>query len=395
MSTENEGGESQGVDGCSNVDFPSLDGPSSANVDQGPQAHHSENKCTTTSLISGRTPDYDPHPIAGMSFVRQQLRGRGVSSEGTEIIMASWRPGTMRQYRPHIKRWSSFCDRWNINPSTPSVISVLNFLSETFHRGVGYESVNTARGALSALGITLEGCRAGNHPLINRFMRGVFNLRPSCPRYAETWDVQPVLQKLRSMSPLQDLSLKSLTLKLVMLMALTQAARVQTLHLLLYSNAIVDNNSVSLLLGGNIKQCRPKFNVRMFKFHAYLPDSRMCVVNTLKEYINRTENLRKEFGKDNGKLLISVVKPHKSVSKATVARWIKTVLADCGINTKKFTAGSVRPASASKAKAMDVPVNIILSKAGWTQETTFTKHYNKEITQVSDSFQEAILDSVL
>ena len=78
-----------------------------------------------------------------------------------------------------------------------------------------------------------------------------------------------------------------------------------------------------------------------------------------------------------------------------MARWIKTVLADCGINTKKFTAGSVRPASDSKAEAMDVPVPIILAKAGWTQETTFAKHYNKQITQVSDSFQEAILDSVL
>ncbi|XP_045131688.1 uncharacterized protein LOC123516454 [Portunus trituberculatus] len=246
----------------------------------------------------------------------------------------------------------------------------------------------------TSLSKILEALAVLQEDVNNMGERGVFNLRPSCPRYAETWDVQPVLQKLRFMGPLPDMSLKSLTLKLVMLMALTQAVRVQTLHLLLYSNAIVDNNSVSLLLGGNIKQCHPKFNVRMLKFHAYLPDSRICVVNTLKEYLNRTENLRKEFGKDNGKLLISLVKPHKSVSKDTVSRWIKTVLADCGINTKKFTAGSVRPASASKAKAMDVPVPIILSKAGWTQETTFAKHYNK-ITQVSDSFQEAILDSVL
>lgn len=395
MSTENEGGKSKGMDCGSNVDFPTMDGPSSANVGQGTEAHHTANQCITTPFFSGSTSGNGSHPTDGMSFVRRQLRGRGVSSEGTEIIMASWRPGTLRQYKPHINRWSAFCNRWNINTSNPSVTDVLNFLTETFHRGVGYESVNTARAALSALGIMLEGCKAGSHPLINRFMRGVFNLRPSCPRYAETWDVQPVLQKLRNLGPLPDLSLKSLTLKLVMLMALTQAARVQTLHLLLYDNAIVDKNSISLWLGGNIKQCRPEFNVRMLKFQSYMPDSSICVVTTLKEYLNRTENLRKEFGRDNGKLLISLVKPHKSVSKDTVARWIKTVLGDCGINTKKFTAGSVRPASASKAKAMDVPIPVILSKAGWTQETTFAKHYNKKITHVSDSFQEAILGSVL
>lgn len=59
---------------------------------------------------------------------------------------------------------------------------IVNFLSDTFHRGVGYESVNTARGALSSLGIVLDGCRAGNHPLVNRLLRGIFNLRPSTPR---------------------------------------------------------------------------------------------------------------------------------------------------------------------------------------------------------------------
>lgn len=271
---------------------------------------------------------------------------------------------------------------------------VLNFLSENFHRGVGYESVNTARSALSALGIVLEGSRAGAHPLVSRFMRGVFNLRPSCPRYTETWDIRPVLIHLRSLFPVHQLSLKDLTLKLVMLMALTQAARVQTLHLLLHSNASVEQSCVSLLLEGNIKQCRPKLNVRLVKFLAYEPDARLCVILTLKEYFARTEALRAEFGNDNGKLLISYMKPHKYVSRDTVARWIKKTLALCDIDTNKYSAGSVRQASASTARALNVPVCNILAKAGWTQESTFAKYYNKEINGDSDLFQKAVLGAV-
>lgn len=156
-------------------------------------------------------------------------------------------------------------------------------MSETFHRGVGYECVNTARGTLSSLGIVVDGCRAGNHPLVNRFLRGVFNLRPPKPRYTETWDVQPVLEKLRTMVPLKCLSLKDLTLKLVMLMALTQAARVQTLHLLVLRNIDIGVDSISVELGGNIKQCRPKFNVQLVKFQAYVRDKRLCVYETLKQ----------------------------------------------------------------------------------------------------------------
>ena len=41
---------------------------------------------------------------------------------------------------------------------------------------------------------------------------------------------------------------------------------------------------VSLLLGNYIKQCRSQFNVRLIKFHAYVPGARLCVVRCLKAY---------------------------------------------------------------------------------------------------------------
>ena len=157
----------------------------------------------------------------------------------------------------------------------------------------------------------MEGCRAGNHPLVNRFLRGVFNLRPSTPRYATTWDVKFVLQKIRRVEPLHSLTLKDLSLKLVMLMAMTQAARIQTLHLLLLVNIAFGEETVSVLLGDNIKQCRPKFNVRNIVFKAYPQDYRLCVVRTMKEYIERTERLRTESGNADGRLIISYIKPHR------------------------------------------------------------------------------------
>lgn len=119
---------------------------------------------------------------------------------------------------------------------------------------MGYESINTAGAALSSLGIVVNGCRAGNHPLVIRFMKGVFNLRPTKPRYTETGDVNPVLHKRRTMHPLQNLSVKELTLKLVMLRALTQAARVQTLHILALNGIRREKDFISVSLGGSIKQ---------------------------------------------------------------------------------------------------------------------------------------------
>ena len=61
-------------------------------------------------------------------------------------------------------------------------------------------------------------------------MKGVFNLRPSEPRYKYVWDVKVVVD-LKTLMPLTESSLKMLTLKLTMLLVLLSGQRLQTLSL--------------------------------------------------------------------------------------------------------------------------------------------------------------------
>ena len=56
-------------------------------------------------------------------------------------------------------------------------------------------------------------------------MKGVFPLRPLEPKYFVTWDVRQVLNFLKTWAPAESLSLKQLTLKLVMLAVLITGAR--------------------------------------------------------------------------------------------------------------------------------------------------------------------------
>ena len=110
----------------------------------------------------------------------------------------------------------------------------------------------------------------------------------------------------------------------------------------------------------------------------------------LKMYLPRTEKFR-SVENQYEKLLISFIKPHKNVSKDTIARWIRTVLHMSGVDIVKYLAGSVGPVAASKAKVMAVPITHIMTKAGWSRETTFAKYYDKEIVSKCDIFQEAVL----
>jgi hypothetical protein len=65
----------------------------------------------------------------------------------------------------------------------------------------------------------------GQHPLVCRYLRGVFNQRKPVPRCTTTWPVEKVLCYLRDLWPLERLVKKELTWKLVMLIALTTGQR--------------------------------------------------------------------------------------------------------------------------------------------------------------------------
>ena len=84
---------------------------------------------------------------------------------------------------------------------------------------------------------------------------------------------------------------------------------------------------------------------------------------TLTEYMSRAEDLRKSASSEETRLFISFIKPHKAVSTATVARWIKSVLSAAGINTSVFKPHSVRGASIIHKYVQGVPVVDILRMA--------------------------------
>ena len=101
----------------------------------------------------------------------------------------------------------------------------MNFLSESFDKGFQYRSLNSYQSAISAVHSKVDGYSVGQHPLVSRLLKGAFNERPPLPRYSSFWNVDTVLGHFRGLGDNGSLSLKTLTLKTVMLMALVRPAR--------------------------------------------------------------------------------------------------------------------------------------------------------------------------
>jgi len=208
------------------------------------------------------------------------------------------------------------------------------------------------------------------------------------PKYTETWDVQQVLSYLCNMAPVKKLSLKLLTFKLVMLLALVTAQRAQTLSLLSTKAMKLSQFSCTFYITQLLKQSTPsnKNTGRTILLRGYPVNRKLCVITVLKEYLLRTKSLRK-----SNLLLVSWQKPHDGVSPSTVGRWLKSVLALANVDTSVFTGHSTRSASTSAALMAKVSVTQIMKQAGWSNAQTFAKHYKKTIKKSKD-FQSAVLE---
>ena len=165
-----------------------------------------------------------------LAAVRQCFSKYQVSERVSKIIFASWHSGTESQYKFCWAKWHSWCMEWEISPVSCNRNFVLEFLTDLFYQNYQYGTINVYRSTISASHLLIDGSPIGSHPLISHFMKGIFELRPPQPCLFTTLSVMTVLKYLKSLSPQEDLNLKQLTLKVVMLSALVSAARCSFLH---------------------------------------------------------------------------------------------------------------------------------------------------------------------
>lgn len=205
--------------------------------------------------------------------------------------MQSWSANTHKQYQPYVAQWLEFCRGRETNPYDPPIGTVLDVLVTLHDKGLKYSTLNTAKSAISAVILPTNNHTIGTHPPVSRFMRGSYKSNPPTPRYHTTWKVQTVLTYLSSQDSVEKLDLKSLTLKLLMLIALVSAQRGQSVHMLDTACMKVTESSYEFSLPEHVKQSRPSFKMPSVILKAYPVNKALCVYSHLTEYLRRTQSL--------------------------------------------------------------------------------------------------------
>ena len=255
----------------------------------------------------------------------------------------------------------------------------MEFLADQYDLGLQYRSINTLHSALSTTHPQVDEVNVGSHPLVQRLLKGIFNSRPSAPRYNGTWDVSTVVEYLRSCCT-DELSILDLGRKVVTLMALANADRCSDL-------AALDRDYLRWTPSG-VQFTVVRLTKRTVHYLSLSGDVEVCPGSSLRLYLSKTAERVCDLSKPKSVFLTSR-KPFRGARPGTLGHYIKDILKKSGINTDQFSAHSTRSASTSQACAKGVPMSEILKVANWSSGSVLEQFYHRN--QGSTAFTRAVL----
>ena len=277
----------------------------------GKQGRHADRHRGSATSI-GDEPDPSFGSIPGL---RESYEAKGLSKRATFLLLGSKREGTTNVYAGHWKKWNSWCSKREANPFNCHINLVIDYIAELFDKGLEYRTIGVIRSAISAYHIPVEGFKVGEHPLVKDAMSGVDIKRPPKPKYCVIWDVEKVLNFFRKQPDDGKLSLRMLTHKAAMLLALAAVSRGSELKMLNIKYMAESDTKLVFYFTQPPKHWRKK-GVSPKPLEIRASGMNLCPVKTTKSYIVRTTIHRGE----NSQLFIGTVKPHKPVTRATIGR---------------------------------------------------------------------------
>ena len=159
------------------------------------------------------------HPASCVTYLRKKFSDSSLLEEASRLLLASWKTKSNQSYDSLFRKWLSWCSS---DPISRPIAEVANFLANLFEQGYQSHSLNVYRSAISSVHDRVDGIKIGKHPMITRLLKGAFLARPPLPCHTVIWNVQALLEYIKGMGTTISLSLKQLSHKLYMLLALTR-----------------------------------------------------------------------------------------------------------------------------------------------------------------------------
>ncbi len=250
--------------------------------------------------------DLSPPPgvmeAVGVAPEGAQLIASGLSTEVVETILQSRAPSTRKLYGLKWRLFTSWCGDHQLDPVNCPIGTVLEFLQARFSAGLSHSTLRVYVAAIAFYHAPVGGQSVGKDPLIIRFLRGVLRLRPRVRSRVPPWDLAVVLEALCKppFEPIEQVSERLLTLKTVLLLAISSLKRVGDLQALSVASIDFTPGLAKVFLYPRVGYVPkvPSSVPRPFILQAFCPPpfrepnqeklNCMCPVRALDAYVHRT-----------------------------------------------------------------------------------------------------------
>lgn len=353
-----------------------------------------------------RTPFSVPTTSCSLDTERIILKNKGLSDSVVSTLLQSRKPITSSIY---LKIWNTFLKFSEENSSASNISLILDFLQAGLEKGLKTSTLKVQIAAISAI----SDQKLAEHPWIRRFIQASRRIQPSIRSSMPPWDLNLVLSVLSGppFEPLEESSLRNLSLKTTFLLAITTARRVGEIqafsskppYLTVLEDRIILKTQPSFLpkvvSSFHCQQeivlpsfCSNPSSAKEREYHSL--DVRRCVL----QYLQTSQAFRKD---DHLLLQFQGVNKGLKASKITIARWIKMTISTCyGIRNipppQSIRAHSTRAVATSWAELANVSIEQICKAATWANPSTFFRHYRLDVAANMDlSFGRRVLSAVV
>ncbi|XP_051988692.1 uncharacterized protein LOC127648137 [Xyrauchen texanus] len=336
----------------------------------------------------------------GLARERANLNTLGLPPRVVATIQCARASSTRSLYDCKWRVFEEWCEGRRVTSYQCSITDILCFLQDLMDKGRSFSTIKVYLAAIAACHVGFDSATVGQHPLIRRFMKGARRSLPVPRRVVPEWDLSMVLDAMsqQPFEPLGSISLKNLSFKTALLLALASAKRVSDMHAL-----SVHPSCTKFSLSGDKVFLRPNpafmpkcflaFTCEVIELSAFHPapfssteDQRLnalCPVHALWAYLDRTSSFRK-----GDQLFISWGPPHSGnpISKQRLSHWLVEAISlayeSKGVQPPEgIRAHSTRGMAASWALFKGVSLQDICDAASWASPHTFARYYRLDVTR--------------
>ena len=254
-----------------------------------------------------------------------------------------------------------------------TVMDILEFLAEVYAEARCYSRMATCRLSLRQL-FEPRNDNIMSTPLIDRFMKAVFNITPPVKCTVQTWDVDVVLDHLENMPHHSKLHMFLLGSKLALLILLATGCRMTEIGGINLDDLIITPTSFNF----RIVQLAKTYSITnldgdlmSFTVKSNPHNEKLCPLVHLKAYIDRTQQCR-----TSRFLFISSLAPYGHLTQQRLTKWIRGLIISAGITKTGGMLQSPRSAVSSELAARGVPIDQIMAHCKWNNACSFYRNYH-------------------